>query len=82
MVRATCIIDELLMKIIYEYLTAIYSDKYVMDDNFVITRHLNVSQQLLIVCFHYIIITTEENYNKMVYAKKIEGDYLGDNTII
>lgn len=70
MVRATCIIDEL------------YSDKYVMDDNFVITRYLNVSQQWLIVCFHYIIITTEENYNKMVYAKKIEGDYLGADAII
>lgn len=82
MVRATCIIDELLMKTIYEYLTTIYSDKYVMDDNFVITRHLNVSQQWLIVCFHYIIITTEENYNKMVYAKKIEGDYLGADAII
>ena len=53
-----------------------------MDDNFVITRHLNVSQQWLIVCFHYIIITTEENYNKMVYAKKIGGDYLGADAII
>ena len=70
MVRATCIIDEL------------YSDKYVMDDNFVITRHLNVSRQWLIVCFHYIIITTKENYIKMVYAKKIEGVYLGDDAII
>ena len=82
MVRATCIIDELLMKTIYEYLTTIYSDKYVMDDNFVITRHLNVSQQWLIVCFHYIIITTKENYIKMVYAKKIGGDYLGADAII
>ena len=61
MVRATCIIDEL------------YSDKYVMDDNFVITRHLNVSQQWLIVCFHYIIITIKENYIKMVYDKKNRG---------
>ena len=82
MVRATCIIDELLMKTIYEYLTTIYSDMYVMDDNFVITRHLNVSQQWLIVFFHYIIITTKENYIKMVYAKKIEGDYLGADAII
>ena len=55
---------------------------YVMDDNFVITRHLNVSQQWLIVCFHYIIITTKENYIKMVYAKKIGGDYLGADAII
>lgn len=82
MARATCIIDELLMKTIYEYLTTIYSDKYVMDDNFVITRHLNVSQPWLIVCFQYIIITTEENYNKMVYAKKTKGDYLDDDAII
>lgn len=80
--RATCIRDERLMKTIYEYLTAIYSDKYVMDDNFVITRHLNVTQPWLIDCFHYIIIITEENYNKMVYAKRTEGRYLDDDAII